>query len=403
MVVRYAKLAGVGICLLFSGYVGSKIYRYFAYTKAPHVTVAGVDFEAHQRNTIAPIISTDGAYKIAAVKVFLDDAPLKQSSAAEINALTINMPISIDTCSLSDGKHTLEVHVQDASFHANTTVKTYDIYVDNTPLQASLIDAVHAVDQGKTLWLQFQANKKVSQACVTVLGKTFCCYPAHQESKNYECFIPVDCDEQPGENMLTVTIRDNARNEVTLLGKLDVREFPFTKQKGFSINPEKLENEKQVGMSNKILEEALEKWLEHSPRHKLWSGHFMIPTVVKRISTPFGEIRTTHERGRYLHKGVDLINTPKSVVWASQSGKVIIKDRYAISGNTVVLDHGLGVFTLYAHLDCFGDFEVGDALKKGNPVGSIGMTGYASGYHLHWELRVNNIPVDPFEWTTRIC
>jgi murein DD-endopeptidase MepM/ murein hydrolase activator NlpD len=73
-----------------------------------------------------------------------------------------------------------------------------------------------------------------------------------------------------------------------------------------------------------------------------------------------------------------------------------------MTGNTVVLDHGLGVFTLYCHLEDFTDIEVGDSVKKGNPIGRLGMTGYASGYHLHWELRINNISVDPFEWTTSI-
>jgi len=86
-------------------------------------------------------------------------------------------------------------------------------------------------------------------------------------------------------------------------------------------------------------------------------------------------------------------------VWATQSGKVIIKDRYLMSGNTVAIDHGCGIVSLYYHLEDFADIEVGDMLKKGNPVGTLGMTGYASGYHLHWELRVNGTPVDPLQWT----
>ena len=78
---------------------------------------------------------------------------------------------------------------------------------------------------------------------------------------------------------------------------------------------------------------------------------------------------------------------------------MIIKDRYVMSGNTIVLDHGCGIFTLYYHLEDFADIEIGDFVKKGNPMGRIGKTGYATGYHLHWELRVNNVSVDPFQWT----
>jgi murein DD-endopeptidase MepM/ murein hydrolase activator NlpD len=103
-----------------------------------------------------------------------------------------------------------------------------------------------------------------------------------------------------------------------------------------------------------------------------------------------------------LHKAVDIVNNPKSVVWASQNGRVIIKDRYLFSGNTVVIDHGLGVFTKYYHLDDFAELEVGDSIKKGEPVGKLGITGYANGYHLHWELMVDGVPVEPFEWTKHV-
>ena len=152
-------------------------------------------------------------------------------------------------------------------------------------------------------------------------------------------------------------------------------------------------------MNDAILEKALTQWLKDSPQEKLWHGPFEKPTQVKAVSTPFGEIRTTTARGRYYHKGIDIINNPRAIVWASNHGKVIIKDRFVLTGNTVVLDHGRGIFTLYYHLEEFADIQVGSFVKKGNPLGKLGMTGYASGYHLHWELRVNNVAVDPLEWT----
>ena len=102
-----------------------------------------------------------------------------------------------------------------------------------------------------------------------------------------------------------------------------------------------------------------------------------------------------------MHRAVDLLNFPKTVVWASQEGRVVIKDRFLLTGNTVVLDHGVGVFSIYCHLEDFADIEVGDLVKKGNKLGRLGMTGYANGYHLHWEIRVNNVAVNPMQWTQR--
>ena len=54
--------------------------------------------------------------------------------------------------------------------------------------------------------------------------------------------------------------------------------------------------------------------------------------------------------------------------------------------------------TMYFHMDSLANINVGEKINQGNPVGTLGETGYASGYHLHWELRVNNIPVDPMQW-----
>ena len=112
----------------------------------------------------------------------------------------------------------------------------------------------------------------------------------------------------------------------------------------------------------------------------------------------YGVQRITQEKGCYAHKAIDMIAMPKAVVWAPQNGNVIVKDRFAESGNTVVIDHGLGVFSLLFHLEDFADINVGNKIRRGNPVGRMGKTGYASGYHLHWEMRVNNVHVDPDQW-----
>ena len=88
-----------------------------------------------------------------------------------------------------------------------------------------------------------------------------------------------------------------------------------------------------------------------------------------------------------------------SVIWASNSGVIVLKDRFTHSGNTIVIDHGCGIVSMYFHLHDFADVQVGQKVKKGNPLGRMGMTGFANGQHLHWEIRVNNVAVDPMQWT----
>jgi murein DD-endopeptidase MepM/ murein hydrolase activator NlpD len=175
--------------------------------------------------------------------------------------------------------------------------------------------------------------------------------------------------------------------------------YPFKKQI-IDIAPEKIAQEQEDAHDTDVkFAQALEQLATQSPQEKLWRGAFCTPIDVARITCDFGTVRTTQHKGRYAHKALDLINKPKSVVWSSQDGVVVLKDRFPSAGNTVVVDHGWGVLSMYFHLDSFANIKVGDKIAKGNPVGTIGKTGHATGYHLHWEMRLNNVPVDPMQWT----
>jgi murein DD-endopeptidase MepM/ murein hydrolase activator NlpD len=382
-------------------FAGIKTFAYFTHSDLPEISIKGLQRDSYYSDKIDANLLIDNSYKIDSATFYLDDKKLDVAGTKGIGKKKTKIGFSIDTKDLSDGKHILSVELVDSSHNKNKNIENFDFYVDNKPLKAGLLDQDYKVEQGRTIHAKVQSNKKLSKATVNFLENIYNFYPESENSKTYECFIPVDCEQKSGEYMLDIQLQDFVNNKTELSGKITIRDAVFPKQKGFSVDQGKLEEEKEISMSNKILKEALQRWLEDSPGKKLWSGSFINPIDIKRVSTPFGEIRTTPQRGRYLHKAVDVLNYPKSVVWASQDGRVIIKDRFLFSGNTVVVDHGIGVFTLYYHLEDFADIEVGDMVKKGNPLGRLGMTGYANGYHLHWELRVNNTPVDPFQWTSK--
>jgi len=331
----------------------------------------------------------------------LDGDLIDLNGLGRVGAKSFQVPFRIDTSELTNGLHHLEIEAVDSSYNRNISKEGWDFFVDNMPLKAVFLQQEFKVDQGKTVHARIQTNKQLAKAQIRFLENIYNCYPESECSNIYECFIPVDCEQTADEYLINTKLQDYVQNDVKLSARLSVHSVNFPKQKGFKVANGKLEEEKEISMSNKILEEALEKWIKDSSKKKMWSGKFVIPIDLQRVATPFGEIRTNSEKGRYLHRAVDILNYPKSVVWASQDGKVIIKDRFLLTGNTVVIDHGLEVITLYCHLENFADIEVGNYIKKGNPIGKIGMTGYANGYHLHWELRVHNVAVDPFEWTKK--
>lgn len=385
------------IFLLVSGYFGWRTYHYFFDKDAPLIELMGLEQQAYYAGDISCCVRGSDTFKIADLSIWLDDKPLV--TKFKINAAQCEYTFSIPTKTLAQGQHILKVELVNGTYERKSSTKHYTFFVDNIPLQASLIksECEHKVFQGRTLHLQFQLNKDVKQAMVHTLSKSFPCFPETKGSLIYECFIPIACEEVPNEYVLTIEIVDKVGSVSTLESKFQVIVFPFKKQ-NLKVGNEKYKSEQTLGLPEHQLEVDLVECLSKSPAQKLWQGVFYPPIEIKSISTEYGTVRTTQEKGRYMHKAVDVLDTPRSVVWATQDGIVALVERYAHSGNTVVIDHGFGIFSLFFHLEKVADIKVGQSIKRGQPIGTLGMTGYASGYHLHWEMRIDNIHVDPMQW-----
>ena len=132
----------------------------------------------------------------------------------------------------------------------------------------------------------------------------------------------------------------------------------------------------------------------------LWEGPFVQPRNTKVFSN-FAETRTYVYDGRpvdtQVHFGYDLASTKHSPVPAANSGVVAFAGPLTIYGNAVIVDHGLGLQTLYAHLSSI-EAKVGDKVTKGQELGRSGATGLAVGDHLHFEVLVSGVSVTPLEW-----
>jgi len=120
---------------------------------------------------------------------------------------------------------------------------------------------------------------------------------------------------------------------------------------------------------------------------------FIIP-VQGQVFPNFGERRFFNNKPRSQHSGVDIASPKGTPVKASNSGSVVLASHLYFAGNTVIIDHGLGVFSLYCH---FSEIAVkrGQRVGKGDTVGKIGSTGRVTGPHLHWSVRIRGSRVDP--------
>ncbi len=390
------------IFLSITGFVGRKIYLYYFDTTLPVVSIQGFENEKGYSADVQGSIKGSSKYKISHVSMWLDGTAVHEEF--KVNRKQFDHPISIPCKSIPDGKHTIKFEVVDATQHANTTIVERVFYTDNVPLQASLTPLASAtkVLQGRCVYLQLQVNKPIRSAVINILQNQYKFIPEHKNALVYEAIVPIECEQEAGEYPYTVDVVDYLGASLILEGKIQVVNFPF-KRRTLSITGNKLQSELEfTKLQEQDLEERMEKLAKESTPEKLWTGVFEVPIAMKGITTDFGVIRTSQERGRKVHKALDLVADPKSVVWASNNGIVVLKDRFTHTGNTVVVDHGCGVLSLYCHLlDWSDNIQVGQKIKKGHPLGRMGMTGYASGDHLHWEIRVNNVAVEPMQWTQR--
>ena len=132
-----------------------------------------------------------------------------------------------------------------------------------------------------------------------------------------------------------------------------------------------------------------------------WGGAVFLPFANTKAEAAFADFRTYVYQGRevdkQVHLGFDLASFANTPVLAANRGKVVLASELGIYGNCVVIDHGMGVQSLYGHLSSIA-VKVGDMVEKSQQLGKSGMTGLAGGDHLHFTMLVNGQMVNPIEW-----
>lgn len=133
---------------------------------------------------------------------------------------------------------------------------------------------------------------------------------------------------------------------------------------------------------------------------ELWA----VPVEYKYITSRFGDRRVYRyddgSSARSIHTGVDLAAATGTPVRAPAAGRVVLAKNRVISGKSLVLEHLPGLYSVYFHLDSIG-VELADSVERGELLGTVGMSGLATGPHLHWEVRVQGVPIDPWVLTKR--
>jgi murein DD-endopeptidase MepM/ murein hydrolase activator NlpD len=143
--------------------------------------------------------------------------------------------------------------------------------------------------------------------------------------------------------------------------------------------------------------ETVRAFMSGRTPERFFDGLMGLPAAAA-ITSPFGSTRS-YNGGvlQRLHLGTDFGGAPGSSIFAPAAGNVVYSGLLEVRGLATIIDHGWGVYTGYWH-QTQSFVNVGDRVVPGQVIGTIGMSGRATGPHLHWELWVDGVPVDPLQW-----
>ncbi len=327
---------------------------------------------------------------------------------------------TIQTPDLQDGPFELVVSVQDASyanFGSGNRIRLEQLYeLDTVPPRILLQNEIRNVSQGGACSVAYSLDKDAEKSGVYLRDMFFPGYK--QDNGVYVCLFPFPYYMDPETFRPILAARDEAGNRSSVPLTLNARAKEFKqdtirlpdtfldrKMPEFEQTvPGQMSNLERFLKVNRELRtynrDALKGLSEQTSPTPLWHGTFMrMPRAATKAT--FGDHRSYIHNGKevdhQIHLGVDLASVRHADIPAANDGRVIYADVMGIYGLVVIIDHGLGLQSLYGHLSQM-NVAKGDSVKKGDTIGKSGVSGLAGGDHLHFGIIVGGIPVNPIEW-----
>ena len=256
-----------------------------------------------------------------------------------------------------------------------------------TPLPPRLVLASGQARQGTALAVRARPAPATSSLAVEMDGRR---YRLVREGEEAVAFLAIALDQRPGSYRLDL-LQDG---QVVDSQTLEVVDGQYPREQLF-------QPPSTAGLlldAAAVQEETRLLAAVHATftPQRLWQGPWRLP-VEGPVSDPFGVYRSINGGPYSHHTGTDLVAPEGTPVVAPAAGRVVLARSLHLRGMSVVLDHGAGVVSGYHHLSALSVQE-GQTVEAGQELGKVGATGLAGGPHLHWELVVNGVRVDPMAW-----
>jgi hypothetical protein len=237
---------------------------------------------------------------------------------------------------------------------------------------------------GELMVVTVTAPPGAAEVRVDAMGRG---WPAHElRPGTWRAVAGIDLDQPPGAYDVSAHV-----DGVVVTRELTVtpRSFPVRRLK---VNPDFVNPPAAVMARIEAESKFLEQVFAHPEPAPLWDGPFQRP-VPHQANSRFGTRSVFNGEPRNPHAGTDFLSPAGTPVRAPNAGRVVVARDLFFSGQTVMLDHGAGVFSQLAHLSRI-DVREGEMVQAGHVVGRVGATGRVTGAHLHWGVRVSGARVD---------
>ena len=247
------------------------------------------------------------------------------------------------------------------------------------------------IKQGDILFITVKANPGIYKISGSLFDKPVHFYTDSKRG-SYVALIGIDMETEPNLYILSIFLEDESGREMKKDYKIRVKSAKFGIQR-LTLPKEKVELDEETLKRVNLEQEKIGKVWDIFTEENLWDGNFIRP-IEGKFSGSFGLRRIINDEPKNPHTGIDIDAPEGAPVYAPNHGRVVFANEHFFSGKSLVIDHGMGLFTMYFHLSEIL-VATGDSVKKGQIMAKVGKSGRATGPHLHWGMRLNGARVNP--------
>ena len=247
--------------------------------------------------------------------------------------------------------------------------------------------------QGEVLWVEVPVNTPQASVNGNLLKRQIPFFPVTDTS--FAAIVGIDMQDPPGLQELRITIQTSDQTD-HLNYSIEIIKEDFAVQH-LKLPKDKVDLDSKTLKRVRLEQKEMASAFHHVGTHPLWDGPFLEPTKGK-VTGRFGSRRVINGQTKRPHSGEDIAAPQGTLVHAINKGTVVATVDHFFSGKGVIIDHGVGLFSMYFHLSEI-DVQPGQPLNKGETLGKVGATGRATGPHLHWGIRLNGARVNPYALT----